>query len=131
MEKCMQKKTKLLWLILYFIGMIAVFALSESTIDFSSDDFGGFIFLTESCYTVTFLTVLFVKELSYPSVQKVNSNIFMLYGESNLHQGEKPYRKVIANLLTNDLTNVLPMQKVAMEDTSSEFRDSIKKYLNK
>ena len=55
----------------------------------------------------------------------------MLYGESNLHQGEKPYRKVIANLLTNDLTNVLPMQKVAMEDTSSEFRDSIKKYLNK
>ena len=62
---------------------------------------------------------------------RVNSNIFMLYGESNLHQGEKPYRKVIANLLTNDLTNVLPMQKVAMEDTSSEFRDSIKKYLNK
>ena len=79
----MQKKTKLLWLILYFIGMIAVFALSESTIDFSSDDFWGFIFLTESCYTVTFLTVLFVKELSYPSEQKVNSNIFNAPEEFN------------------------------------------------
>lgn len=79
----MQKKTKLFWLILYFIGMIAVFALSESTIDFSSDDFLGFIFLTEFCYTVTFLTVLFVKELSYPSVQKINSNILNAPEEFN------------------------------------------------
>lgn len=62
---------------------------------------------------------------------RINSNILMLCGESNLYQGEKPCRKVIANLLTNDLSNVLPLRKISIEETSSTFRNSIEKIFTK
>ncbi len=59
---------------------------------------------------------------------EINSDVFMLHGESNLHQGEKHNRKVISHLLTNDLTQILPLQKLSLTETSLTLKESIKDY---
>lgn len=58
----------------------------------------------------------------------IGTKLIMLHGESNLQHGEKPNRKIIANLSTHDWSNTIPLKGISIKETSSIFRESIKGY---